>query len=42
MNVDDGVEVDCILVQADTLVQDSSLDLLGAVRLPQYMVYAQR
>ena len=42
MNVDDKVEVDCILEQADTFVPDSSPELFRAVGLPQYTLYAQR
>ena len=46
MNVDDEAKVDCILAQADILadilVPDSSPELLGAVRLPQFMLYAYR
>ena len=42
MNVDDEVEVDRILAQTDILVPGSSPELLGAVGLPQYTLYAQR
>ena len=42
MNVDNKAKVHCILVQADKLVQDSSPELLGAVGLPQFTLYAQR
>ena len=42
MNIDDKVKVDRILAQADILVPDSSPELLGAVGLSQYTLYAQR
>ena len=42
MNVDDEVEVDQALLQADILVPDSLPQLLGAVGLPQYTLYVQR
>ena len=42
MNADDEAKVDCIQAQADKLIQDSSPELLGAVGLPQFMLYAQR
>ena len=41
MNVNNEAEVDCILVQADILVPESSPELLGAVGLPQFTLYAQ-
>ena len=42
MNIDDKAEVDRILAQADILVPDSSPELLGAVGLPQFTLYAYR
>ena len=42
MNIDDEVKVDHILAQADKLVPDSSPELLGAVGLPQFALYAQK
>ena len=42
MNIDDKAEGDRILAQADILVQDSSSELLGAVGLPEFMLYARR
>ena len=42
MNVDDEDEVDRILVQADILVPDFSLEEMGTVGLPQFMLYAQK
>ena len=41
MNVDDKVEVDCILEQADILLPDSSPELFRAVRLSPYMLHVQ-
>ena len=42
MNVDDQVEVGCILAQTDLLVSDFLTELLGAVGLPHYTLYAKR
>ena len=42
MNVDDEVEVDRILAQTNLLVPDSLTEVLGAVGLPQYTLYAKR
>ena len=42
MNVDDKAKVDRILAQDDIIIPDSSPKLLGAVGLPQFMLYAQR
>ena len=42
MNINDEAEVDRILAQVDILVPGSSPELLGAVGLPQFTLYAQR
>ena len=42
MNVDNEVEVDRILAQTNLLVPDSLTEVLGAVGLPQYTLYAKR
>ena len=40
MNVDDKVEVDCILEKADILIPDSSHELMGAVGIYTIYMYA--
>ena len=42
MTVDDEIEVGRILAKTDIPVPDSFTEVLGAVALPQYTLYAQR
>ena len=42
MTVDDKVEVGRILAPTDIFVPDSLTEVLGAVGLPQYTLYAKR